>query len=367
MPCRDYVSKSRSKDIRISWPFREQLLQLCLDNGVSDLLPPLEPPNLVRAHCCRTQAESEQLPKCTVNKAIVGNGDVEHESLLPLDSLLVASSVQCHHSLPEKRREFIKAQRDNKLPRSESEVSASSVTSHDLSEEDERLKKMYRLAAKPMFAGSEATTSEGFVSNLITASDPMASKVCPVCKSFTSTSNTTLNAHIDQCLSSDQSNMMRDVSELPKLKVKPIKKRLMVDIYTTAPRCTLEDLDRRNGTNWVASLAPVAPANYVNLETKRMKLSPLDAVSERNVGDIYIDSNGTKLQILSNDRRALVSPKNSKLKKHGKGFKAGQCGSITKKKILKSKCSKFMKDNSQNLNLSMVKRFGAEVRLFSST
>ncbi|GER52734.1 hapless 8 [Striga asiatica] len=77
--------------------------------------------------------------------------------------------------------------------------------------------------------------------------DTMASNVCPVCKMFSSSSNTTLNAHIDQCLSIKwTSNPKQSI----KHRIKPKKTRLMADIYETALRCTLEDLDRRNGTNW---------------------------------------------------------------------------------------------------------------------
>ncbi|XP_020274137.1 uncharacterized protein LOC109848843 [Asparagus officinalis] len=322
---RDYVFKSRSKDIKVNWPFREQLLQLCLDNGITGLLPPLQPPSLVRAHCLRKQLDSDFAKNKTIFENQDSEENVELESLLHLNSLT------------EERRK----------------LNASSMISHEHSEgiSGDQLKKRCKLAIK-----------SDLLSNPVSVSDPMASKVCPVCKSFTSSSNTTLNAHIDQCLSSDQSDAIKDVSELQKYRAQPRKKRSMVDIYRTARHCTLEDLDRRNGTNWAVTLAPMAPAddanfapsspaNDHNLEMKRTMSEPSVSVKEGNVGDIYVDSNGTKLLILSNfnDSPSSVSRKNFKLKKK-----------ISKKKILKQKGSEFTNDNPQKRKLRRFKEFNSE-------
>ncbi|KAL7103263.1 hypothetical protein ACP275_08G169200 [Erythranthe tilingii] len=131
----------------------------------------------------------------------------------------------------------------------------------------------------------------------------MASKVCPVCKKFTSSSNTTLNAHIDRCLSEESKVKHSTADSRVTIKhiMKPRKTKLMVDIYATALSSTLEDLDRRNGTNWTSS----------NLD--------FSAHEEKNDEcAVYYDSNGTKLRILSkfverdHKESKLVSTKKNK-------------------------------------------------------
>lgn len=158
-----------------------------------------------------------------------------------------------------------------------------------------------------------------------TSESTMASKTCcPICKTFSSASNTTLNAHIDQCLSADlpqpppvnhskPSKPRVDQclsADLAKPRVssssKPNKARVnkartkvktMVDIYASAKACTLEDLDRRNGTNWVSILSctnRVAAADKSSQVSKKRKVS-----SPVGVGPVYIDAKGQKLRILS--------------------------------------------------------------------
>ncbi|KAL2548601.1 Small nuclear ribonucleoprotein Sm D3 [Forsythia ovata] len=98
-------------------------------------------------------------------------------------------------------------------------------------------------------------SNEDPATNVSVASGTMASKVCPVCKTFSSSSNTTLNAYIDQCLSGESIIKWTANSRVTKHRIKPRKTRLMVDIYETTSYCTLEELDRRNGTNWALNLA----------------------------------------------------------------------------------------------------------------
>ena len=102
--------------------------------------------------------------------------------------------------------------------------------------------------------------------------------VCPVCLSFTSPSNTTLNAHIDQCL-------LPEIIHI-KQRGKPKKMKSMVEICATAPEWTLEDLDRRNGSNWAKEV------------TFAEKVNGGDGKRARD-GPIYVDSRGTKVLILS--------------------------------------------------------------------
>jgi hypothetical protein len=115
----------------------------------------------------------------------------------------------------------------------------------------------------------------------------MASKTCPVCKVFASTSNTTLNAHIDQCLSAE-SNTEHVETVLVKSKVKPRKKRLMVDIYKTALPYTLEDLDRRNGTNWAVELAMSPVSKEVCTENRSPEVVSFDRRDDEREGDVYV-------------------------------------------------------------------------------
>ncbi|KAJ0586028.1 hypothetical protein HanHA89_Chr05g0207371 [Helianthus annuus] len=94
---------------------------------------------------------------------------------------------------------------------------------------------------KPVLGSSRKTETETTMGS---------SKICPVCKVFSSSSNTTLNAHIDRCLSGESTTMKwsADPEVVIKHRIKPRKMRLMVDIYKSAARCTVEELDARNGT-----------------------------------------------------------------------------------------------------------------------
>ncbi|KAL2459081.1 uncharacterized protein Fot_55099 [Forsythia ovata] len=72
----------------------------------------------------------------------------------------------------------------------------------------------------------------------------------------------------------------------------------MVDIYETASYCTLEELDRRNGTNWALNLG--FPAQNIETCTEEWKkTSPALNLEDTNKESaVYIDSDGTKLRIL---------------------------------------------------------------------
>ncbi|KAI3755959.1 hypothetical protein L1987_55770 [Smallanthus sonchifolius] len=134
--------------------------------------------------------------------------------------------------------------------------------------------------------------------------ETVASKVCPVCKTFSSSSNTTLNAHIDSCLS-EESSMKWDVNlklKTVKHRIKPRKTRLMVDVYKTAPRCTIEELDRRNGTNWATNSSfPDQELEFQAEERKKEPQEPtlIPEVIAEHEGAVYIDKNGKKVRILS--------------------------------------------------------------------
>ena len=62
---------------------------------------------------------------------------------------------------------------------------------------------------------------------------------CPVCSKFSTTSNTTLNAHMDQCLMTDHTQQFSS----PRRRIRIKKMRSMMDIYAVAPACnTPEEL-----------------------------------------------------------------------------------------------------------------------------
>ena len=137
---------------------------------------------------------------------------------------------------------------------------------------------------------------------------------CPICKTFSSASNTTLNAHIDQCISIDSSPVISKPnkprvnqplsvdSAVPLVTSKPSKPRgkplmkvkTMVDIYATAKECTLEELDKRNGTNWavISSYTNRVVADKSEVSKKR-KVAPV------GVGPVYVDAKGQKLRIIT--------------------------------------------------------------------
>ncbi|KAG1363820.1 hypothetical protein COCNU_11G006470 [Cocos nucifera] len=395
---RDYVFTSRSKGIETNWPFPGQLLQLCLKHGVSDLLPPFEPPDLVRAQCVRKKVEPEQpiacleaeLPYCADT---VGADSIKGQSCLLLHELVVECSDRARYTPRDEGEHTVDQEvaldehvhRDteislavrsdddqtgrfsgqiSELPcsvsvnksfseaSSELEVAGPAPLPQKLESSGEPSEKKCSLIVK-LGAISVTSQAEDIVSNSSTVSDPMASKTCPVCKTFSSTSNTTLNAHMDQCLSvQSKTNQVLTCFSTPK--VKPKKKRLMVDIYKTAPRCTLEDLDRRNGTKWALELALVTLTNEEPTETKRLKLLPMGA---RDEGAVYVDSNGIKLRILSkfNDTPPVMSREDSKLRKHAKDIEGSKCMLISKKKRFTSNCSENMKVKAHKKELSSFK------------
>ncbi|KAL7088234.1 hypothetical protein ACP275_13G115600 [Erythranthe tilingii] len=166
----------------------------------------------------------------------------------------------------------------------------------------------------------------------------MASKVCPVCKTFSSSSNTTLNAHIDQCLSSGGPTVEWTANPKVSIKhrIKPRKTRLMVDIYETALQCTLEDLDRRNGTNWASSNSGF-PAQGLKAcaEEKNKAYSSVD-VGESNEKDaVYIDSKSPKIRSLS---KLSDQPSSS--------FSKYECGGPSKI-VEKDKCCEFVESKKK--------------------
>ncbi|KAL3614857.1 hypothetical protein CASFOL_040518 [Castilleja foliolosa] len=267
---RGYVYKTRGKDIKTHWPFSSKKLQLCLKHGIKDVLPPFETLESVRNPYsdCLLPVSSKNASKKMLAldpDNYKSNSPKKDEEYYPSDVNSVPSRVKSPTMKPE-----ITVRDANKVRNSISTQNPA---------------KKCRLIVK---VGNKNISED--------LSDSMASKVCPVCMTFTSSSNTTLNAHIDQCLSGESTSVKWTVSpKVIKHRIKPRKTRLMVDIYETAIPCTLEDLDIRNGTNWASNFG--FNKNNNNDNENHFMSNAEDKKEEE--GAVYIDSNGTKVRILS--------------------------------------------------------------------
>ncbi|XP_030478621.2 uncharacterized protein LOC115695694 isoform X1 [Cannabis sativa] len=379
---RDYVFTSRNKDIKTNWPFSQKNLQLCLKHGVKDVLPPFQTIDSVKNQtlkrsCTVEEEEEEEEENIASNTNIITNSntnttninsnifdgepsespvdddndennhdDHDHPEVL-LDSFNNTQAQQLNQKQKQKQlitscgsgendtttsstvcqSEFIDHNQDHStepappppLPPLPPFVHKNQTTNRNSGS------KKCRLIVK-FGSNLDRSSAEDIASNCSNPSESMASKVCPVCKVFSSSSNTTLNAHIDQCLSVESTSPKWTVDSSTKLsrhRIKPRKTKLMVDIYATAIPCTLEDLDRRNGSNWatVVSSFPIQQSNDKS-DHHEMMIMPLEDDSKRvssssgpssssdhhhhnsddvddDVGAVYIDSNGIKLRILS--------------------------------------------------------------------
>uniref|UniRef100_A0A1J3ECX1 Hapless 8 n=1 Tax=Noccaea caerulescens TaxID=107243 RepID=A0A1J3ECX1_NOCCA len=273
---RDYAFSYRTKNIKKSWPFSSTSLQLCLKHGLSDLLPPIQPPGSVISH--PPEALSLKKPNITHVEAInhkrklekLGSNQISAKTKEGFENGLLATTSNSK----------IQVATVNKNPR-----------------------KKCGLIVKP--GACVDSRSKEDHRGLFAASESMALGTCPICKTFSSASNTTLNAHIDQCLSVD--SVEQPMSKPNKPRTKPrLKVKSMVDIYATAKECTLEDLDRRNGTKWamvssysnrvVSDSKPEAS----NKEKKKQRVLRVCAdEDDAGIGPVYIDAKGQKLRILS--------------------------------------------------------------------
>lgn len=257
--CRDYVYNTRGKDIKNNWPFSQKNLQLCLKHGVKDVLPPFQSLDSVR------------------NQSIV-----EEENLR--DSDVKFHSVAVKLSVDIEKEKSV-ADKVVSLPIESPNKAETTIQSP--------IKKC-RLIVK---LNNISSNEDLAVNNTL---ETMASKVCPVCKTFSSSSNTTLNAHIDQCLSGEAPVKCPTNSKVIKHRIKPRKTRLMADVYKTALHCTLEDLDRRNGTNWSPNRGPQPDdLEEACAEAEKKAYSSVNTEDVDQDDAVYIDSNGTKLRILS--------------------------------------------------------------------
>ncbi|PIN12642.1 hypothetical protein CDL12_14743 [Handroanthus impetiginosus] len=329
---REYVFKKRGKNIKNNWPFSQKNLQLCLKNGVKDVLPPFQSLDSMRSpsieKCavenlkCSDVKLSESSDHSVVQKSAVDIEKINSSGSQENKDFASTTSQSCSdiNSVPP-----IKSPEAEYFPTEKSE-SAVLRASNKVEKSTQSPVKKCRLIVK-LNNIAEPKSNEDLGVNTCVVSETMASKVCPVCKTFSSTSNTTLNAHIDQCLSGESTIKWTTNSKVIKHRIKPRKTRLMVDIYETALHCTLEDLDRRNGTNWASNLGFPAEDLEEGADEKNMMYSAVNTEDLNEEGRVYIDSDGTKVRILSklsdlpSNSNANYDSRPSKLVKPDKGSK----------------------------------------------
>lgn len=350
---RNYVFAARNKDMSMNWPFSKKNLQLCLKHGVKDVLPPFQHMDSLR---------DSSMKRCFTDTSLHSEESNLGERPLVLKNHLVPGIAPDHRwnqelaegyrdsesfpSIGEKELAF----KTTAAANSQSEVESVSTSNLPLSEvSDERGAAASAVNNKIKSSASQLSSkkckvavkfrisslrgaSDDITSACTVPSETMASKICPVCETFSSSSNTTLNAHIDQCLSSQSTPNWIKNSNLIKPRIKPRKIRLMADIYATAPHCTLEDLDRRNGTNWATNTEfPSQDTEKMVTQGKNSGVSSRHVVNNGDDGSVYIDSSGRKIRILSkfNDvssssfpkaREDLRAKKQSKLGRTSKFF-----------------------------------------------
>jgi len=331
---------------------------------VKDPLPPFEPPDLIRSLPLNTFTDVVQSAACSeaiasaglvktrdAGSSNEGTSDINFQSCQPADESLGPSP----YTSPEDGKSGIDQvgstnesdHTDEALPidlqdnsctkaSRQTEVAVPSWPSRNLDSSCDPSEKKGKFVVK-LGTPTEIRRTEDIASNSSSVSDPMASKTCPVCRVFASTSNTTLNAHIDRCLSAE-SNTEHVETVFVKPKVKPRKKRLIEDIYETSLPCTLEDLDRRNGTNWAVELAV---SKEVCTENRSPEVAPSDRRDDEREGDVYVDSNGIKIRILSKCSDAPLvlrddlGPREVAKHETGKGILMSK--KIQKSKMLKNK------------------------------
>ncbi|KAK1397830.1 hypothetical protein POM88_007693 [Heracleum sosnowskyi] len=287
---RDYVYSARSKDIATNWPFSEKNLQQCrkLDqanesNPEGKTTSQFGQDELVSVNgaTCNQKLNSDHLH---ITTSVSDQGEKE-----------VPSEVEKSNSVKDSEAAILLEPSTKQV---EAEILPVACKTDKISKPEPLVKKSRLMVKLGTLAGP--STKEDNMTNNFIVSEIMASKVCPVCKTFSSSSNTTLNAHIDQCLSGESTVKWKEEPKVIKHKIKPRKMRLMRDIYATALHCTLEDLDRRNGTNWASNSTPPDQSNELCVES-RLESLPSAGIEEtgHKEGEVYIDTDGTKVRILS--------------------------------------------------------------------
>ncbi|XP_074292984.1 uncharacterized protein LOC141619860 isoform X1 [Silene latifolia] len=376
---RDYVFSARNKDISTNWPFSEKNLQLCLKHGVKNVLPPFQPVDSFR---------DNSVKRCLVEKSISSEESNlnERPSVMKIHLVRDTAINRCWNqefaegfrdldSFPSVREKDLAFQTTPVLCQSEvGSVSTSNLPlSEVVSDENEAagsaanktkssvsqvFDKKRRTALK-LPVNSRRATPEDITSACTAPSEATATKICPVCENFSSSSNTTLNAHIDQCLSSQSSPNWMNNSKLVNPRIKPRKMRSMVDICATAPQCTLEDLDRRNGSNWAINLDTTSEDTGLRIEGSNHRVSSRYTVNNFDDDSVYIDSSGRKIRILSKFNETVPSSfpkprKDPKVRKQCRRGKRSNLFSASRKRRL-VKHLKYLRVTRQKKHLLSLK------------
>lgn len=100
---RQYVLACRQKDVFSNWPFPEKYLQMCLNYGISDVLPPLESHNsaiqslrgAVGLNC--TQQDDENVDYSEDKEPDTIEQEIEDECKLYSDSEEAVSALSIQH------------------------------------------------------------------------------------------------------------------------------------------------------------------------------------------------------------------------------------------------------------------------------
>ncbi|CAN7006183.1 hypothetical protein IGI04_009887 [Brassica rapa subsp. trilocularis] len=295
---RGYAFSNRTKNIQKSWPFSSTSLQLCLKHGLSDPLPPIQPLGPMISH--PPEASSSNKPTLTHVEAISSK-----RKLGRLASSDHASAEITKQGFENGSKSKTQVTTVNKTPR-----------------------KKCGLVVKP------GACVDG------SSKEDQALRTCPICKTFSSASNTTLNAHIDQCLSVDLGEQPVSKPNKPRNHKPRLKVKTMVDIYASAKGCTLEDLDRRNGTKWAvissySNRVIVCDNNKSDVSNKEKKL---DEDGDAGIGPVYIDAKGQKLRIISEVKEKAAEPSREHEKK---SFSEGKRSYKSCKKRLEGNASEI--------------------------
>ncbi|GKV08516.1 hypothetical protein SLEP1_g20133 [Rubroshorea leprosula] len=372
---RDYVFCARSKDIKKSWPFSFKNLQLCLKHGVKDPLPPFQHLDTVRnpssTGCTGEDQNTNKFDGSSHHMVLESSND--SQSIHNLEIICVDNNSSCRSggendndfpstSVSQSEIESVPFDKPSKSPLgTDTSVEASAEVEATIPSKSLRTENTVRSSGKKcryivkFGANSDRSLTEDIAPNFSLVSVSMASQVCPVCKTFSSSSNTTMNAHMDQCLSVESTPKWTVDSKLTRHRIKSRKTRLMVDIYTTAKHCTLEELDKRNGTSWATGFSmPVQNSEKLEASDERKKhvrASPVPLEDDADVGTVYVDANGTKVRILSKFNESLSTSKlreDLERKKSLKGGKRSKFFSRKKKRRHEFKHLKHLKHSTQS-------------------
>ncbi|KAK4398696.1 hypothetical protein Sango_1345100 [Sesamum angolense] len=268
---RDYVFNTRGKDIKNNWPFSQKNLQLCLKYGVKDVLPPFQSLDSVRnpstVKCAVENISYSDVKLSELSNHGVGqNLGVNTENIkssgseedLEVPSSAISHSCSDINSVAPVKKPCLETEAEYSLgSHKEKPRSAVHISNKVESNIQQNPVKKCRLIVR-LNNIAEPKSNEDLAANASVVSETMASKVCPVCKTFSSSSNTTLNA-------------------------------ILINVFLESPRS--------NGLQIRSS--PLQDFEVCAEEKHKKAYSSVDIEDINEDGAVYIDSNGTKLRILS--------------------------------------------------------------------